>query len=447
MNSLTSVDTISPEKLLTSLLRRLKRHALSDSLLIFLPPLAVIFYLGVFSYRSAFLEQEIVIGLGAVVLGAALAVGILRHRSHLFSLRFAARLVDAKAESQDRFVTLATVDRSSCPSILLDRLQQEAAGLLERIHFRRDFPYRLKRSFIASAIASLSIFILFQLVLEVWPLLNRDARAAREIGKLAREMSRVPALSELGRKLDALAVEVKKKGTDTVNSQPELPDLLKQIEAQLRAGNQQGAENGLLGKAAEALQKIGSGSHRSEGQGGGELKANVGGEGEGKEQKSSGIGKGEDQGQMSRPGESVKGGGPGTNEKQAGPGKSEQAGGEKTGAKPDGGYGSEGKARGESGRQDGRSRPEEIPRPQGAPPDRFVKAGEQGDKGLKGARFVTVQLPEEETGGSATEGGSGTRRALRPKVPVSNMPLRGPDSPDAPPERQPLPLEYRELIR
>lgn len=447
MSSPAGTETPSPEKLLRRLLSRLKRHALCDSLLIFLPPLTVFFYLGVYLYRSSFLGREILIGVGTTLLGVALVVEVLRHRSQPLSLRFAAYLIDTKAQAQDRFVTLTTVERSSCLSSLLERLQQEAAGLLQRVHLRRDFPYRLKRSFIASAIISLVVFILFEVFLEVWPLLNRDARAARELGTLAREISRVPALSELAGKLDALAAEIKKKGIAEAKNQAELQQLLTQIENQLGAGSQQGAEHGLLGQSAEALRKIGSGSRRSEGQGGGELRTNVAGGGEGKEQKSSGSGKGEDQSQTAGSGKGTKGEGSRANEKEAGPGESNQAKSEKAGMRPQGRRELEGRARGESGRQEGRSRQEEISTSQGAPPERFFKAGEQGDKGLKGARFVTVQLPEEGTEGSATEGGLGARRPLRPKVPVSNVPLRQPDSPDVPAEKQPLPLEYRELIR
>jgi len=88
---------------------------------------------------------------------------------------------------------------------------------------------------------------------------------------------------------------------------------------------------------------------------------------------------------------------------------------------------------------------EEIPRGKAA--ERFLKPGEEGEKGIKGARFVTVQLPEEEIASETGQGGSGKRRELRPKTPVGNVPLRRPDAPDASPEKQPLPLEYRGLLR
>ena len=95
--------------------------------------------------------------------------------------------------------------------------------------------------------------------------------------------------------------------------------------------------------------------------------------------------------------------------------------------KPDKETGKEltGKTPGGSQEKLGRSRSEEIP--QGAPPaERFYKPGEQGKEGVKGARYVTVQLPEELAADSKGEGTlskpSKETRAY-PKVPVSNAPL------------------------
>ena len=153
----------APEEFLRRLLGRLKRHALWDSLLMLVPALGVFVYVRGFLYRPAFLARGMLIGAGVALFGTVLALDVLRRRSASFSLRFAARLTDTKAQAQDRFLTLATVDRLSCPSSLLTRLQEEAAGLLHRIDLRRDFPYRLKRSFMGSAILSLIVFILFQI--------------------------------------------------------------------------------------------------------------------------------------------------------------------------------------------------------------------------------------------------------------------------------------------
>src|SRR3989338_6677766 len=101
--------------------------------------------------------------------------------------------------------------------------------------------------------------------------------------------------------------------------------------------------------------------------------------------------------------------------------------------------GKKGGGRGRAGGKGSKRMEEETPREKTA--ERFLRPGEQGEKGIKGSRFVTVELPEEEAGGSTGEGGLGKRRGFRPKVSTSNAPLRPPDSPDAAPEKQPLPLE------
>jgi hypothetical protein len=62
---------------------------------------------------------------------------------------------------------------------------------------------------------------------------------------------------------------------------------------------------------------------------------------------------------------------------------------------------------------------------------------------------VTVQLPEQVAGEekgetSATKSSKGNR--VGAKLPVSNAPLPA-QIPDAPTEKQPMPLEYRGIIR
>ena len=96
----------------------------------------------------------------------------------------------------------------------------------------------------------------------------------------------------------------------------------------------------------------------------------------------------------------------------------------------------------------GKEQASEQPPPSGAPPaERYYPAGE-GKEGIKGARYVTVQLPEEiidSKGESRTtrESKSGRRRS---QVPVSNVPLPA-HIPNAPTEKQQMPIEYRGMIR
>ncbi len=107
-----------------------------------------------------------------------------------------------------------------------------------------------------------------------------------------------------------------------------------------------------------------------------------------------------------------------------------------------------GKTDGPGADRDGRNKvTEDIP--QAAPPaERFNKPGEGGYQGIKDAGYVTVQLPEElaaEGKGSQSKGAKSGKTAAS-QVPVSNMPLPK-HVPDAPSEKQQMPLEYRGIIR
>jgi len=85
--------------------------------------------------------------------------------------------------------------------------------------------------------------------------------------------------------------------------------------------------------------------------------------------------------------------------------------------------------------------------PHGKMPERYYKAGERAEKGIEGARFVIVELPEAE-GTSEVSGAAKRGKGLRgPKVPVSNVPLPPRSRRDAPLEKQRIPLEYRGMLR
>lgn len=438
----------TPERLMEYLVSHLKKQALWDSLLIFFFPFLVLFYLTIFLYRSAWITQETLIFAGATVFGVALLLGILRHRQMAPSLRFAARLIDERVEGKDRFVTLATIDLSLCPAFLVARLRHEAAGLLHRIDLKKDFPYLIKRSFFASLIGSLAFILLFHLILQIGLLSQPQALPVKELARLAQELSQVPRFSELARSLEAMAVRMKEPALPSAEKRFLVEEMLKKVESQLAAERQEGgAGSDLLSQAANALRGMGQGTEKGQEQrGGGGLKTNLPEEREGRGNESAkGSGEGEEGEFTSLGSKDFKGGKSG--QKEQGVGKGEGEGDQGRGDKPKGERQKEtkGMAKGEPEGKGSKSKWEEIPR--GGAPERFLQPGEQGDQGIKGARFVTVELPEAETEGSAREGGSGKRRELRPKVPVGNVPLRRPDSPDASPEKQPLPLEYRGLIR
>jgi hypothetical protein len=431
------------ERLLKRHLGRLKRHAGRDAALVFLPPVLVFFYLGNLLYRSVLLRWPTLMAAGAAVILAAVALGIARFRRHSVSQREAARLLDARAQAEDRFVTLATVDRSSCPPTLLDRLRREAGALLHRIDLRRDFPYRLKRSFAASAIASLIAFILFHVFLEVWLLFSPQARTASELAILAHRLSETPGFSEVGHELRTLAEKISENGIDAAADRVRIEAILARLEGELHAAGRQRGVSGGLDRIADALRQAGQKASGGEDQGNRE--ARVPGGGDGGIEKSAGSGANREQALSTAAGGTSKAAGAGTGSPERGPMPRDQKRSDHPqvgrGSRPD----SAGEALGEARLREEGGRQEDLAR--GEPPERFFEPGTRGDKRIKGARFVTVRLPEEEAEAQPGEGGSAAGRSVRAKVPVSNVPLRRPDSPEPSAEKQPVPLEYRERIR
>jgi len=96
----------------------------------------------------------------------------------------------------------------------------------------------------------------------------------------------------------------------------------------------------------------------------------------------------------------------------------------------------------------GKNQASEQPPEGTSPAERYYKAGE-GNEGVRGARYVTVQLPEDLAADSKGEGRASKEsknNRARPNVPVSNVPLPS-HVPNAPSEKQQLPIEYRGIIR
>ena len=421
----------SPEGLAGHVAGRLKRHLWWDALLVSFPPLFAVASAGFLPYGAAWRPGPTWIGVGALLAASALLIGLWRARGAAASVRQAARLIDQKVAGQERFVTLATMDPSACPPFLMTRLRYEAAGLARRLKLERDFPYRIKPSFLQSLILSLSMILLFLLLPQIAPMLTSE-RPGHELMGSAEQLARIPGFSELARKLEALAARLQDPALTGAERRALVRELLAQLARQRAAEPQPGgAGSELLDQAGDALRRLEQGLERGE-KSGGEL-----GQGEGKEGRgeSSGLASKELVGKELGPGEKQQ---PDKKRAETGPGSGAGEGKDKSremkraGKEQGGGTGS-------------RNPGEEIPTGKAA--ERFLKPGELGEKGMKGARFVTVQLPEQE---AASEGGDGARgqgRQVRPKTAVSNVPLRRPDNPEAAAEKQPLPLEYRGLIR
>jgi hypothetical protein len=445
----------SPEQWVGRLVARLRHHALWDSLLIFLPPLLVAIYFVAYGYRAGWIAPVTLLLLGAAIVGVGLFAVVTRYRALIPSVDCAARLVDERTDAKDRFLTLATIEVSPQLWSFAARLRGEAAALLERIDFRREFPYRIKRSFCWSLSGSLLAAAVFYLSLPLAESSLRQAPPYENLRELAEKMAQRPPLSEMAQELQTLASRLPQPSVPESEKRNLIRQALEQVENQ-REKEKEKENQELLGEALSALQALEEQSgHRQKesGQGGG-IESTAADEepGKGQQSRNDGANKGERSTEQSsdlQKGKSARG-----DSKEQGKEKSSQAEGEGRGEQPDPnksdkGAGAEvtGKTRGGPPERLGRSRSEEPPRD--APPaERFYKPGEEG-KGVKAAGYVTVQLPEElavESKGEGTVRNPAKETRTYPKAPVSNAPLPA-HVPGAPAEKQPLPLEYRGIIR
>jgi hypothetical protein len=287
--------------------------------------------------------------------------------------------------------------------------------------------------------------------------------AHERLRELAQRIAERPRLQQTARSLHNLADKLMDPKVPPQEKQSLVQEQRKKVEEQEKKETQK-QDRDLLSQAAGTLkgleQQSGSGSERKKDQdgGGGGIQSNLPQEGRGEGKQSEGNGgngsKGEINAQLN-------------NEMQQGKttqGNTKEQGNEKNAGSKSGGTGNQpdpnqpgkdqskervGKSEGGKDERMGRSKTsEEIP--QGAPPaERYYKPGEGEHQGMKGAGYVTVQLPEE----LAADGKGGGRnkqskggKTPSSQVPVSNVPLPK-HMPDAPAEKQQMPLEYRGIIR
>jgi hypothetical protein len=449
-----------PEALIQRLVRRLRQQRIRDGLLLFLPPAAAFVYLVYHLYRASWISPESFMLLIMGVIWSGLLLVALRYRPAASSLRSAARLADEKAAAEDRFLTLATIEPSSCSQPFIARLRQETSALLGRIDLRRDFPYEFKRSFYWSAVASVIMVLLFHSLLPLAQSRIPPMTAAQQISSLAEKMAQRPGLEQLARELKSLAAKIDEPNMALQDKQQRLQAMRQKIEDQ-RKDQAQKENQDLLGEAASTLKGMEDQApdrQQQQDRGDGGLQSNLPqAQGEGKAPQGSG---GNPQGDLNaqkndgmEEGKSAK-----ADPKEKGTEKTQppQAGqaNDKNQLENEPGQDMRGKTQRGNEEQlsksgsGGTGRSEE--KPQVPPPaERFTKPGEEGKGGLKGSRYITVQLPEEIA--AEGKGDSATTRQskeakTRSKIPISNVPLPA-HVPDAPSEKQNVPLEYRGIIR
>jgi hypothetical protein len=382
---------------------------------------------------------------------------IFRYRLRSPNTPKVAKLADRQSGAKDHFLTLATLPSGNYPVAFISRLRRESSALGDRIEIKRDFPYKIKRSAYASIGTSLLAVLLIYLLAPVVSGANRVAPVQTRLRQVAQNMARKLELKALATQLEALAAKL----DDPKTSQQEKEQLAQRIEKQVKEQQREATNENqkLLGEAAGALegmeQQVASADSRNEQQkGGGGIQSDQPqkGQGESKESQGTDGSKGDSKTESNS---DVQKGNTGT-AKPNDPGqeKNRQQGEtanhnqrDPNQANKDPNKEQAGKPQGGSKEGAGQQQAAEQAPPQGPPPaDRL---GGEGNQALKGAGYVTVQLPEE----IAADGKSESRPSKdskggrsRSQVPVSNVPLPA-HIPNAAAEKQQVPIEYRGMIR
>jgi hypothetical protein len=449
------------ENLIGRVVARLRHHVLWDALLLFVPPAAVLIYIVTTLVRGAWLSPLAAALAVSLIIGFGALAGYLRRRPLVPSTRLAAHLMDQRSGAKDHFLTLTTINPANEPEAFVTRLRQQSESFVDRVSLKRDFPYQLKHSAYWSLGGSVLAAILIHLLLPLALPGRAVAVVPDRLRELAKQMASHPDLRALAKELEAVATRL----DDPNLSAEEKRALVQQLEQKIqeRQKRPEQKDNGdLLARASSALtgqdqQQGTSGQQQKEqqkGAGGIQTNAPQEGRGENKQrQAGSGDGRGESSEQLNRgtdQGKSTT-----SNPKERGDEKSPLSEANNDQNRPDPNQPGkdpekEKTAKNQGGSKEGAGKEQASPEPpQGSSPkDRFYKAGE-GKEGLKGAGYVTVQLPEDLMADAKGESrATKDSRDSRPRsqVPVSNVPLP-PHLPNAPTEKQPLPIEYRGIIR
>lgn len=452
-----------PENLVHRLVAQLSRHVLWDSLLLFLPPAAAVICLLSLLLQAAWLSRTAAILMMILTFGLGVLAVLLHRQPYMPSARSAAQLIDRQSGAKDHFLTLATIDSARQPSLLLTRLRRQTEGYLNRVQLRRDFRYRVKRSAYWSLGSSLIAMTLVYLMLPTAESARHTRVVQERLREIAQQMESRPSLKTLAEELKILVSKLDDPNSSPDNNQALAQNVQEKVKDQQKKEEQKDNRD-LLDQAASALsglekqQQVASGQDQQKDQqkGGGEVKSNMPQDGKG-ESKGSQGGSGETKGESAAQSQEKmdQGKSAQANPKEQGPDKS-QSGDAKNQNEPDPNQSSKdsnkekaSKAKGASKDGAGKQQSQEEPPPQGGPPeDRFYKSGE-GKDGLAAKGYVTVQMPEDLVADSkgesrATKESKNSR--ARSQVPVSNVPLPA-HVPNAPAEKQQVPIEYRGVIR
>ncbi len=485
----------SPSSLIEQSRTRLVRQRRMNICGLYLPPLLAMLILATALVR-AFSLSAAFISLPVLVLGCWMGFALRRAGKTLADVTVAT-LLDEKTDRQERFLTLATIPPTEGSRPFLMLLQRQTEETTTTFSPQRAFPFALDRRVFLTVFASaLSLLVLFLLPLEsaIVPPPSPAAPSAQAhqeletLANVARALMRdgkTPQEKTTGAQLLALAEQLKDPTIPPEEKQKLIEETKQRLELPLpqilpfqldlfaskgdkgkgdqgnqsqQEGKQQDKNNqdkkstdptqtpsqSAAGNAQQQEQKEQPGSQQGDKQSdqqqpeesGAGIKSNQSKpEQRGEKREQSGQGDSGDQqkgDQQQSPNNRTQGKDPNQPGDQDGPGQDPR----KQGPNPQPNPEQPGQEQKGSGTTVG-----------GAPGERFLKPGEQpGGFLTKDARFVKVRIPfgtaPQEEGENLTENTDRTQ----PKTPYSNTPLK-----EAPPDqaqvKQPVPLEYRTILK
>lgn len=420
-----------------------------------------------------------------VALFLAVMAAALRRTRRAAQWETTAVLLDEKTDGQERFLTLATLPRAQSDAPFLHLLRRQAASLAAAFEPMRDLPFTLDKRVLPALLgATVCLLLLFfvrpaQYVPLFTPTPSLDA-ALGQLEETARTLmtpGASPQEQAAGAQLLVLVQELKdpslppqekRRLIDEAQKRMNLPlPQLLPFDLQLFASkskkdqgkgnesNEPQPDGKPLAKASQNLEQLKKSLSAAAGN---EPQPGPQKEGEKKEQPQPREAGGGIKFNLLQPhsGEKQERSG------QEPPGQKQQSSQKPKESKPDNQVAGADPNRPGSGRQGQARDPEKkgpLPNQTGqeekgkgatagsAPGERFLQPGEQpGGFLTKDARFVKVRVPvgEESPGGDAQR--IENRNRALPKTPYSNTPLKeGP--PDQAQPKQPIPLEYREILQ
>jgi hypothetical protein len=482
----------SPSILIEQSRKRLVRQQRINICGLYLPPLVATLILGSALVRAFSLSPALAF---LPVLALTFWMGLaFRRAGKTVEAVTVAALIDEKTNSQERFLTLATVPPAETTLPFVTLLRHQTEEKTATFSPQRAFPFALDRRVLLTVFASaLSLFVLFLLPLESAivpppsPTLLHKARQELEIlANVARTLMRdgkTPQEKTAGAQLLALAEQLKDPTIPPEEKRQLIEETKQRLELPLpqilpfqldlfaskgdKGKGDQGSESQQDGKQQDKNNNKNTDPTQTPRQ-------SAAGNTQQQEQKEQpGSQQGDKKSEQQKPQES--GGGIKSNQskpEQQGE-KREQSGQDSSGEQqkadqnqsPD--SRTQGKDPNRPGGQDGAGQDPQKqgqnpqPNPQqpgqeqkgagpmvgGSPGERFLKPGEQpGGFLTKDARFVKVRIPFGNAPQGEGENLTKNTDRTQPKTPYSNAPLK-----EAPPDqvqvKQPVPLEYRTILK